>query len=141
MKQIGKVLGMILLCLLLVAGAVSCGAGSDPKNLWDQATYKSDRSFGNGAVTVTLEVKAQDKSVLLTVKTDKEMLGEALTEHGLIQGENGAYGLYIHTVNGMTADNRTYYWSLMINGSYASTGVDSTPVTEGARYSLVYTEI
>ena len=52
--------------------------------------------------------------------------------------EEGDYGLYVKTVNGVTADydvDQTY-WAFYINGEYASTGVDATSVTAGDTYSF-----
>ena len=59
------------------------------------------------------------------IHTDKKMVGEALQECGLLEGEDGPYGLYVKTVNGITADydvDQTY-WAFYINGEYAMTGV------------------
>jgi len=65
-----------------------------------------------------------------------------LIEHGLIDGDEGPYGLYVKVVNGMTADYDVdkSYWSFYINGEYAMTGVDATEITEGTTYQLVYTK-
>ncbi|MCM1388174.1 MAG: DUF4430 domain-containing protein [Bacillus sp. (in: Bacteria)] len=72
------------------------------------------------------------------IHTDKETVGEALLELGLIAGEESEYGLYVKTVNGITADYDTdgVYWAFYINGEYAVTGVDSTAVTEGETYAF-----
>ncbi len=72
------------------------------------------------------------------IHTDKETVGEALLELGLIAGEEGEYGLYVKTVNGITVDydKDGVYWAFYINGEYASTGVDATPITEGEQYSF-----
>lgn len=72
------------------------------------------------------------------IHTDKETVGEALTELGLIAGEESEYGLYVKTVNGMTADYDTdgKYWAFYINDEYAQTGVDATAITEGETYSF-----
>ena len=54
----------------------------------------------------------------------------------LIAGEKSAYGLYVKTVNGISADydkDKTY-WAFYVNGSYASSGVDTTPIKEGEVY-------
>ena len=87
-----------------------------------------------------VEVKAGDDSVTFTIKTDKETLGEALMEHSLIDGEQGAYGLYIKKVNGITADYDVdkSYWAFYIDGEYALTGVDTTKITDGIIYRLEY---
>ena len=49
-----------------------------------------------------------------------------------------AYGLYVKTVNGITADYAVdqTYWAFYINGEYAMAGVDSTPVENGTVYAL-----
>ena len=65
-------------------------------------------------------------------------MGDALLELGLIEGEEGAYGLYVKKVNGITADYDTdqTYWAFYINGEMAMTGVDATDVEAGATYSF-----
>ena len=63
-------------------------------------------------------------------------------EHNIISGENGAYGLYVKTVNGILADyNITKsYWSINKDGEYMLTGVDSTKIEDGDVYEFVYTK-
>ena len=110
--------------------------------IWANATYLTDTEFGEGAKIVKVEVKAEGKTVTFTVNTDKDTVGAALLEHGLIAGENGAYGLYVKTVNGMLADydvDQTY-WSFNINGEYSMTGIDATDITEGVVYQLERTK-
>ena len=72
------------------------------------------------------------------LSTDKAIVGDALLAEGLIEGEPGAYGLYVKKVNGIVADYNIdqTYWAFYINGEYAFTGVDATPVEEGATYSF-----
>lgn len=115
---------------------------SDAEKVWDTATWKENKEFGTGSKTVYAVVKYQEFSVTFTVKTDAEMLGDALLAHGLIAGEEGAYGLYVKTVNGILADYDIdqSYWALKQNGADLMTGVDSTPVVDGASYELVYTK-
>ena len=110
--------------------------------LWKDATYLKDTEFGTGAKTAVVEVKIEDQTVTFTVKTDKKTVGEALIEHKLIDGEEGAYGLYIKVVNGITADYDVdqSYWSFYINGEYAMSGVDTTEIKEGEIYRLEYTK-
>ena len=127
-----------VLCLFMTA----CSNKTSEKGLWEAATYTEDAEFGNGAKTVVVEVKAEEKIVTFTVNTDKETLGDALLEHGLISGENGPYGLYVKVVNGITADydiNQSY-WSLTKAGGYMQTGVDSTVISSGEHYELTYTK-
>ena len=72
------------------------------------------------------------------IHTDKTLVGEALLDLGLIEGDAGEFGLYVKTVNGITADydvDQTY-WSFYVNGEYATAGVDTTTIEEGATYSF-----
>jgi len=112
------------------------------EGIWENATYLEDTEFGSGKNTVAVEVKAGEQSVIFTVKTDKDTVGAALLEHKLIEGDEGQYGLYIKKVNGITADYDVdqHYWGFFINGEYATTGVDTTKITEGATYKLEYTK-
>ena len=66
-------------------------------------------------------------------------MGAALLELGLVDGEDSEFGLYIKTVNGITLDydKDGKYWAFYINGEYAMTGVDATPIEDGAIYALV----
>ena len=65
-------------------------------------------------------------------------MGEALIEEELIAGEEGPYGLYVKTVNGITLDydKDGKYWSFYVGEDYAITGVDQTEITDGAVYSF-----
>ena len=126
---------LLLLCTLLAA--VSC-TQVEKSGAWESATHLSDKTFGNGAKTVTVEVVAEEQTVTFTIKTDKEFLGDALAEHELITGEEGQYGLYITSVNGMAiAEGEQAYWALYKDGAYSMTGVDLTPIANGECYELV----
>ena len=58
--------------------------------------------------------------------------------NNLIAGEEGAYGLYVKTVNGITADydKDQTYWAFYIDGEYAVSGVDTTDIVESSVYTL-----
>ncbi|HIT31078.1 MAG TPA: DUF4430 domain-containing protein [Candidatus Scatomorpha stercoravium] len=101
--------------------------------------YMEDASLGEGAMTIAVDVTAGEKTVKLSVATDAENLRDALEPLGLIAGDESELGLYIKTVNGISADYEAdgYYWALYIGGEYASTGVDATPVADGGEYALV----
>lgn len=130
-----------LLCLLILFAAVSCKS-NPPADLWENAIHTENKSLGSGALTVIVEVKAGEKSIELTIKTDKTILADALLENNLVEGEEGAFGLYIKSVNGIKADYDTdgAYWALLKNGEYADAGADSTTITDGEHYELVYTK-
>lgn len=132
----------VVLSLFMLVVCVSCGEKVDAEGLWANATYLSDTTLGEGSKTIAVEVKAEEKSVTFTVKTDAETVGAALLENNLIAGDEGEYGLYVKVVNGITADYDVdqSYWAFYLNGEYATSGVDTTAITEGAHYELVYTK-
>ena len=130
------------MAILMLLCFVSCAKPTDTDLLWENALYTEDTELGEGAKTVQVEVKAGEKSVVFTVKTDEAILGDALIAHGLIEGDEGAYGLYIKKVNGITADYDIdgSYWGFYKNGEYMMTGVDGTEFADGEHYELVYTK-
>lgn len=85
---------------------------------------------------ICVHADGSEKSYEIT--TEKEMLGDALIEEGIIAGENGAYGLYVTTVDGEYHkwEDDGKYWALYIGDAYASTGVDTTKITDGATYTF-----
>ena len=137
-KKMKKILSLTLVVAIICILLASCNT-VEKTGAWESATYRRDKTFGDGAKTVEVEVKAEDKSVTFTIHTDKETLGAALIEHDLIDGEEGAFGIYVKFVNGIEADfNKDQtYWALYKNGEYLMTGVDTTVISDGEHYELV----
>ena len=130
----------ILLALLTLFLFVAC-TGEENTNVWETALYHNDTTLGEGKTTLVIEVEALGHKVTFTIMTDKTTVGEAMLEHGLIAGDQGSFGLYVKTVNGILADynKNKHYWAFYIDEKDAYTGVDFTEITEGAKYQLVYT--
>ena len=141
MKQIKSTISVVLAIICLFS-LVACGNSVDKTGLWEKATYTKDTQLGEGTKTVTVQVKAEEQIITFTVKTDKDTVGAALLENNLIAGEQGDYGLYIKVVNGITADydKDKSYWAFYVDGEYATSGVDTTKITEGVTYQLAYTK-
>ena len=87
---------------------------------------------------VFIAVDLDGNSTHYMIKTDKETVGEALLENDLISGEDGQYGLYVKTVNGITLDydKDGKYWAFYEENAYANQGVDQTPIKEGGVYTF-----
>ncbi len=114
-------------------------ADNENKEVGNDAIHTDDKEIGEGSKTITVIVEAQGKSVTFTIHTDKNTVGDALSEYGLLEGEEGPYGLYVKKVNGILADydvDQTY-WAFYINDDYAMTGVDVTDLIDGGVYKLV----
>ena len=130
MKKI--IIGAVILIVLLAAFAVIY-AVFGPKAAQGSKEYVLKVVDDNGETTE------------YTGHTDAEYLRGALEELEkaddlTIEGEESDYGLFIDTVNGVTADysKDKAYWALYVNGEYGNYGVDSQPLTDGDIYSLVY---
>lgn len=137
-KNLLNILIAILMCLCISA----CTKSQTKVDLWENAIYTEDAELGEGEKTVLVEVVAEDKSVTFTVHSDKDILGDALTENKLIEGEKGAYGLYVKKVNGIEADydKNKAYWGINKNGEGLMTGVDGVEFKDGEHYEFVYTK-
>lgn len=146
----------VILCIVLIAAVALFTTGCQ-----DTETPNTEASTTDAAVIdekLTEEASDADVTVLgvgeksftftvtdaagaeteFEIHTNKTTVGDALIELELIAGEEGAYGLYVKTVNGITVDydKDGKYWAFYVNGEYASTGVDSTQITDGAAYSF-----
>ncbi len=131
-------LTVLVLCLSLSA----CSRPASEADIWSEALYTENTELGTGAKTVFVDVVALDKTVTFTVHSDQDTLGDALMEYGLIDGEQGAYGLYVKKVNGITADYdiNQCYWGFNKGGESMMTGVDGAAFQDGEHYELVYTK-
>lgn len=149
----------VILCIALVAAMALCTIGcsnntekENPKAPQGQLQQggNDEANTENSSKTPPKEVGEGKNSFNFTVvdlegnetafivKTDKEIVGEALVELGLIEGDAGPYGLYVKKVNGITADydkDKTY-WGFYVDGDYAMSGVDTTKIEEGKVYTF-----
>lgn len=135
-----KCLRFVAMILVLAVSFSLCACGSkQAAGGATAATEAGSNVVGVGSVQFSLEVvDGEGNTELFTVNTDKKTVGEALLDCGLVAGEESEYGLYVKTVNGVTADydvDKTY-WAFYIDGEYAMTGVDQTDVTPGTTYSF-----
>ena len=163
-----KIHSLILCMMLIVAMAfttVGCNTKKETNNKQQEAvtqettdnkqseaeTQETADSKQSETVESTVQVLGEGQSKFLftvvdkegketnfEIHTDKETVGEALLDLELIAGEDGEFGLYVKTVNGMTADydvDQTY-WAFYIDGEYAMSGVDVTTIEEGKTYAF-----
>ena len=95
--------------------------------------------LGKGKTQFTFRVVDKDgNESVFEINTDRTTVGDALLELGLIEGDDGDYGLYVKKVNGIEAvyEKDKTYWAFYINGEYAMSGVDTTEIENGAEYSF-----
>ena len=132
-----------VLSLVLVAAMVLMFAGCGQKQVEEnpQTTQDQQELVEKSFKFQVVDLDGTKKE--FEVKYDEEKtVGEALINEGLISGEKGQYGLMVDMVDGKKYDYNEdgAYWLLYINGEYAMTGVDSTPIKDGEAYSFVATK-
>lgn len=158
MKRIRSILSLCLVLTVLLAAAALSGCDKQEKTQQTDAVVQTTAEaapatttaapdgrteLGEGAHTFYLDVTKSDGTTSsFVIHSDDQYVGEPLTELGLIAGEESQYGLYVKTVDGETLDYNTdgMYWAFYVDGVYAPTGVDTTPITEGATYALTATK-
>ncbi len=141
-----KKLLSFIVCIVLIAAMalITTGCTDNKKNVEDttpksEAVQAEATELGEGNTSFDFTVvDAEGKKTAFEIHTDKTTVGEALLELDLIAGDEGAFGLYVKTVNGLTVDYDTdgKYWAFYENGEYAMTGVDTTEIVEGTAYSF-----
>ncbi len=121
----------LMLCLVLIAATALMATAC-----WDKETNDDENAELKSFTFIVVDGEGKETSFSITTK--KKMVGAALIDEGLIEGEGGAYGLYVKKVNGILAEYETTgtYWAFYVNGEYALYGVDKTEVVDGATYSF-----
>ena len=143
MKQMQtKRLFALLLCILLIAAMAVVTTGCDANKptetpAGDTQVQKTVKGEGKTVFDFTV-VGAEGKQTAYEIHTDEKTVGAALLKLGLIAGDDGDYGLYVKTVDGITVDydKDGKYWAFYADGAYATTGVDKTEIKEGVAYAF-----
>ncbi len=138
-NSIRKTLSLVLVFVLIAALALTGCSGTPAETTEAPAETAPVTVLGEGSKSFELTIVDKEGAEhLYLIHTDEEMVGFALIAHELIEGEEGPYGMYIKSVLGQVLDYDAdgMYWSFYINGEYALTGVDQTPITEGESYQL-----
>lgn len=122
-----KLLAGVLALVLVVAALIGVYFATRP------ATSAADK-------TITATVVANGEEEAFTIHTDEEYLRGALESIDLIAGEESEYGLFVTTVNGITADDANQeWWCFTKGGESLNTGVDSTPIADGDAFEITLT--
>ena len=139
-KLLSLVLAFVLTAALALTGCSGKPAETTAPIETPDSTGSSDFTIlGEGEKSFELTILDKEgKEHLYLIHTDEEMVGFALIEHELIEGEQGQYGMYIKSVLGQVLDYETdgMYWAFYVNGEYALTGVDQTPIQPDTGYLL-----
>ncbi len=116
------------------AGSSASASASDSEA---PSGTESQPEFARSFTLIIIHSDGSQKTLI--IGTDREFLADALLDEQLIV-ESDSPGLY-NTVDGEQADwnvNKSY-WSFLIGEEYAMEGMNTTRITDGATYQLVYT--
>ena len=124
----------LLLACVLAFAFVGCGKGtvdSTASSDAEQTTAGTTAEWthageGNSAFPFIVTFADGTKQNYIVYYTDEDSVGTALLDAGLIEGEQGAYGLYVKSVCGVVADYDVdaTYWALYVDGEMSQVGVD-----------------
>ena len=119
------------------AESLAEGEKIEAVGLWENATYLTDTTVGEGAKTVSFTVEADGKMITVTLKTDKATLGEAMYEHELINDPS-----FFDTLNGILASwiEDQAYWAFYEGENIMPHGVNDENIEGGEAYRFVYTK-
>ena len=133
-NQKKKIIIGIVAMVVLIATMVCVYISFRPKAAQGTKAYSLEVVDDSGKVT-SYEGKT-DAEYLVGLMDELQASGDFTYE-----GTEGDYGLYINTVNGLTADYDAdgAYWSIMVNGEYGMYGASEQPVDDGDSFQFVYT--
>lgn len=94
-----------------------------------------------GDKTVYVQVIHGDGSTRdFTLNTQHAYLGPALVEGGVVVDNQSAYGLYILTADGESAnEDNQEWWQITQDGERVNTGADATPIADGDHFEVALT--
>jgi len=142
-----KKLLTIILALVMVLSLAACTAAPETETTGNATATTGETTAAQTEqaavwkhIMVTV-VHSDETSKVFEYDTAEEFLGPLLVAEGLIQGNDGPYGLEIIEADGETAvyESNGAYWALYEGDEYALQGVDTTPIVEEGSYKLVYT--
>ena len=118
-----KTLIIVCAAVVLVAAMLAVWFAFGPKGTAGQKAI--------GVTVVYADATTFDKLLLLQCLAQKFRVGR---EAEFIESQ---YGLYVKTVNGVTADEaKEEWWCFTKDGEDVMTGVDSTPVADGDHFEI-----
>ena len=150
-----KRITLTLLALVLALSCVLCIVGCEmnenettaetvaegetvaAEGLWEKATYRANTTVGDGAKSVSFTVEADGKIITITLKTDKDTLGEAMFEQDLINDAS-----FFNIFNGIEAswEKDQAYWAFYEGNTMMPYGVNDQEINGGESFRFVYTK-
>ncbi len=135
-KKLFKKVLSVLICFVLITATALMGTGCQNSSNKQDSTPQSSEPQTLAFIFTVVDQNGNEK--FFDIETTEKTVGAALLKEGIIEGEEGPYGLYVKKVDGIFAEYETTgtYWSFYVNGQYATSGVDKTQIVAGETYSF-----
>ena len=141
LKKWLSVIGCMVLIAALALATIGCGSKEEAPAVGE--SNAPVEVLGEGSTVFQFSVMdLEGKEAKYEIHTDETTVGAALIKLGLIEGEEGPYGLYVKKVIGIAAiyEEDGSYWAFYEDGEYGMTGVDQTNIDPAVAYSFVQTK-
>jgi hypothetical protein len=147
------IVSFLLLLLITVMALPGCGSneGNDSNEETQEVGGLADEDAEDSTATATQVgegensflfevINEEGESFFWFVHTNETMVGDALLEHDLVQGDMTDFGLFVTEINGIVADfdDGGAYWAFYIDGDFAMTGVMETEIEPETTYAFVF---
>lgn len=125
-KIMKKTSGLALFCLTLIATL-----------FWSVWQFSEEEPI-EGIKDIMVQVIHSDESLKeFTFSTSAKYLADALVEQKIVENTQEAYGLYILTADGETANEESQeWWCITKAGEAVSEGASSVVIKDGDQYEL-----
>ena len=129
-----KILALALVALMAVFTLSACqSADTNSDNLSGSVESKT--------ITITVTVVAKDKTEkVFNIETDKETLGDALFEEGLVNEAEHKTGFYTY-IDGVRADYTAdkSWWCFTKGGETVMVGANDLEIADGDQFEITNT--
>lgn len=121
-----KIISILMLVFLLCFSLSACNFRKN-----EEKTEKN----------ITVKVIWEENEKEINLSTNEKYLGEVLKKENIIKGEQGQYGLFVKSVNGIEANAEIEQWWCFTKGDEPiMTGVDLIEIADGDLFKITLKE-
>lgn len=133
-------IGIAILVVLIVAMLGIYGNYVPKKQEGQQTASEAQKAISIAVIDEAGKTTTYEWST--EAETLQQAMEEAKSQGFTYEGEEGEYGLMVHTVNGQKAvyAENGAYWSFYVNDEFCMYGISEQPVNDGDAFSIRYTK-
>lgn len=138
-KKLAVGLG-IALAVLIAAAAIVWGVFGPSSDKGNTGSSVSN-SVSQSQIEITVKlVLSEEEEKIFELKTEKQTLGDALYENGLVSKEEYTSGFYT-VIDGVRADYNEdgAWWCVTKSGEMTTVGMNEQAIENGDQFEITYT--